>query len=145
MYKTLANKKLGSVCLEDEKQNLSINSKFNKSMNIKNSNSQETNGVVMTDTPKKNYSISLTLEIGEFTLLHKELESDDLESHEVDDLLYDYGYISECLNDLADNTGAYIIREDGECKDEELIWFESNYCDYDLEMTVRYEQKGMEA
>lgn len=145
MYKTLANKKLGSVCLEDEKQNLSINSKFNKSMNIKNSNSQETNGVVMTDTPKKNYSISLTFELGQFTLLHKELESDELDSQEVDDLLYDYGFISECLDDMADKTGACIIREDGECKDEELLWFESTYSDYDLEMIVRYEQKRMEA
>ena len=145
MNKKLEIKDLGSDSRKNEQENFISNSKLINQMENRSSDSQETNGVVMTDTPKKNYSISLTLEIGEFTLLHKELESDDLESQEVDDLLYDYGYISECLNDLADNTGAYIIREDGECKDEELIWFESNYCDYDLEMTVRYEQKGMEA
>lgn len=143
MNKTLKNKTLGSDSREKEK--LISNLKIDNHMEKSNSNSQETNGVVMTDTPRKNYSISLTLELGEFTLLHKELESDDLESQEVDDLLFDYGFISECLNDMADNTGAYIIREDGECKDEELIWFESNYCDYDLEMTVRYEQKVKEA
>jgi hypothetical protein len=145
MYKSLQIKTLGSDGRENEQENFIKNLKLINQMENRSSDSQETNGVVMTDTPKKNYSISLTFELGQFTLLHKELESDELDSQEVDDLLYDYGFISECLDDMADKTGACIIREDGECKDEELLWFESTYSDYDLEMIVRYEQKRMEA
>ena len=142
MYKSLQIKTLGSDSRENEQENFIKNLKLINQMENRSSDSQETNGALMTGAQEKNYSISLELVINESAILYKTAENVNLESKDAIDLLKDYDQISTRLKSMSDEINGHFTEEEGEfVEGKKGKWFETNYEDAEVEMYVRLEQK----